>query len=113
MPARLLTRPLLAVAGAAALAAFTPASAHAARSCPDYIDFFDVRAYDRASSKTVRGVQRALYRLGFNAEEGSTQLVEYRGKAWRCRWRSGATAPKTRCRNLEGRGSFRARLNVG
>ena len=48
----------------------TPGQVQAARACPAYVDFFAVRAFDGASCATVRGVQRALYRRGFDAGSG-------------------------------------------
>lgn len=93
--------------------AVMPAQAVAAKGCPGNVDFFAVRAYDGVSCARVKAVQNALYRRGFNAVGGSRQVVEVRGRAWRCVWRDGERAPGVRCENLEGRGVFRASLSVG
>jgi hypothetical protein len=105
---------LVLVLALAALVAPRSADAFpvAALSCPSYVDFFAVRASDGASCSTVKRVQKALYRKGFNAVDGSRQLVQVGGDAWRCKWRSGSTAPRVSCSNLEGRGKFTGKLSV-
>src|SRR5437762_8286090 len=109
MPRRL---SLITVAALAVCVLAAP-GAHAAHRCRDYIDFYRVVAYDGARCAMVVRVQRALYRKSFNAAPGSRQLVSVGGRAWRCVWHSEAGGTATRCRNLEGRGAFRARFSAG
>jgi hypothetical protein len=73
------------------------------------VDFYDVRATS-TSCATVKAVQRALYERGFSL--GDSALVQVRDHAWRCRFTT-TNVPAVRCRDLEGRGSWRSKFSVG